>query len=101
MRYNIFHLPVMPSCRLCGRHDETIDHLIGTSEVIALSIVMIRWQECCIVRIANCTTAKLWNHKPLPMPCMSVCVEMLVNFCGILLLWQATIFLITDLAMFM
>jgi len=35
LRCNIFHLPVLPSCRLCGRHDETIDHLISGCEVIA------------------------------------------------------------------
>ena len=51
LKCNIFHLPVSPSCRLCGRHDETIDHLVSGCEVIAQRLYKRRHDE----------VAKMWH----------------------------------------
>ena len=47
-RCNVLNLPVTPSCCLCGRHDETIDHLISGCEVIAK-----RLYKCCCDEVAR------------------------------------------------
>ena len=73
MKCNTFHLPVMLSCQLFGRHDETIDHLISGGEVIAQRLFNHCHDE--VARMLHTELAKLegieivpkwWNHKPLP-----------------------------------
>ena len=80
MKCNIFHLLVSPSCRLCGKHDETIDHLISGCEVIAQRLYKHRHDE--VARMLHWELAKLegletvpqwWNHKPLTSICSNAC----------------------------
>ena len=61
MRCNI---PVSPSCRLCRRHDETIDHLISGCEVIAQRLYKHRHDE--VARMLHWELAKLEGLETVP-----------------------------------
>ena len=75
MRGRIFHQLGSTKCRLCGSHDETVDHILTSCSVIAQScyknVTMLlqglftgNWQGGVDFKLH---TMKWWDHHPVPV----------------------------------